>query len=517
MGCAIAVVIVVVLIAAAVNSDVDHAVTGGFNVVVWIALIGGGLWLASKAYEKNKTTVAANAKSAKDKTRSERYSRATEWQRATRAAKLPDARPPGPLKLSLDGTVREAVSDADSARRAIRDVLAAIPVRIAEEARARAKALRPPVERLCEPGRYFQEEEDWGRYNVWWGPERSGTRPTREVVAQVKDLLGWAAARRNLVSDIHPGAERLLATLTGALAQRFRDSLQTRYGRADDGAGIAVLPPGEWESFLGDLHAALVAVADGLAALPRPKLLPLMHRPKEARFKDHVSGEAMEQDLREFLADTAKLRERALTGSWPAKFRSGWQLDGGVLDGFVTEEIRRRLARGTEGFQWVAQWNTGQLSHGGFARVYLAYVTIALAYLTEVLGNMADYKRDSAPQSGHRIEIGGDVTHSNFILNSTVRDITTVLAPVAGRDDRLAEAIEALSAAVREDPDLPEDEREELLYHVKDIAEAAAEPGEKQKRGRAKLALSAVAEAAKSGAQLAQTVTAWHDVLSKMF
>lgn len=88
MGCAIAAVIVVVLIAAAADSDVDHAVTGGFNVVVWIALIGGGLWLASKAYEKNKTTVAANAKSAKDKTLGERSSRAAEWQRATREAKL---------------------------------------------------------------------------------------------------------------------------------------------------------------------------------------------------------------------------------------------------------------------------------------------------------------------------------------------------------------------------------------------------------------------------------------------
>ncbi|MBB1152013.1 hypothetical protein [Amycolatopsis dendrobii] len=509
--------IVVVLIAAAADSDVDHAVTGGFNVVVWIALIGGGLWLASKAYEKNKTTVAANAKSAKDKTLGERSSRAAEWQRATREAKLPAARHPGPLKLSLDGTVREAVSGADRARRTIREVIAAIPVRVSEEARAHAKVLSPPAERLCEPGRYFQEEEDWGRFNVWWGPERTGTRLTREAASQVKDMLAWAAARRNLVSDVHPGAERLLAALTGELAQRFRDSVHTRYGRADDGAGIAVLPPGEWETLLGDLHAALVAVADGLAALPRPKLLPLMHRPKEARFKEHVSGEAMEQDLREFLANAAKLRERALTGAWPAKFRAGWRLDGGVLDGFVTEEIRRRLAKGAEGFQRVARWNTDQLSAGSFARVYLAYVTIALDYLTEVLGNMADYKRDSAPQSGHRIEIGGDVTHSNFVLNSTVRDITTVLAPVAGRDDRLAEAIEALSAAVREDPELPDDEREELLYHVKDIAEAAAEPGEKQKRGRAKLALSAVTEAAKTGAQLAQTVTAWHDVLSKMF
>ncbi|MFB9928595.1 hypothetical protein ACFORO_43985 [Amycolatopsis halotolerans] len=516
MGCAVAVVIVVVLIAAAADSDVDHAVTGGFSVVVWIALIGGGLWLASKAYEKNKTAVAANTKAAKDKTLRERSSQATEWQRKTRDAKLPPAQHPGPVELS-GGSVREAVSGADRARRTIREVVGALPLRVSEEARAHAERLRPSVERLCQPGRYLQEEEDWGRFNVWWGPERTGSRPTREVAGQVKDMLRWASARRTLVSDIHPEAERLLATLTGPLAQRFRDSLKTRYGRADDGAGIAVLPPGEWEALLGDLHGALVAVADGLAALPRPKLLPLMHRPKEARFKEHVSGEAMEQDLREFLHDTAKLRERALTGSWPAEFDAGWRLDGGVLAGFVTEEIRRRLAKGTEGFPWVAQWKTDQLEGGSLARVYLAYVTIALDYLTEVLGNMADYKRDSAPQSGHRIEIGGDVTHSNFILNSTVRDITTVLAPVAGRDDRLAEAIEALSTAVREDPELPDDEREELLYHVKDIAEAAAEPGEKQKRGRAKLALSAMTEAAKTGAQLAQTVTAWHDVLSKMF
>ncbi|MGW7537692.1 hypothetical protein [Amycolatopsis sp. NPDC054798] len=509
--------IVVVLIAAAADSDVDHAVTGGFNVVIWIALIGGGLWLASKAYEKNKASIAANTKAAKDKTCAERSSRARDWQQQTRDAKLPGPRHPGPVRLPLIGSAREAVPDADRARRTIREVLAALTVGVADEARARAEVLRPPVARLCEPGRFLQEQQDHGRYEVWWGPEREGIRPTRETVSRIKDLLVWASARRNLFSGIHPEAERLLAAVSGPLAKRFRETLSTRYGRADDGAGIAVLPPGEWEAFLGDLHSAVVAVADGLAALPLPKLLPLMHRPQEARFKEHVSGEAMEQDLKAFIGDTAKLKEAALTGTWPLRFGSSWQLDGGVLDGFVTEEIRRRLAKGTEGFEFVARWSTDRLDADSFARAYLAYVTIALDYLTEVLGNMADYKRDSAPQSGHRIEIGGDVTHSNFILNSTVRDITTVLAPVAGRDDRLAEAIEALSAAVREDPDLPDDEREELLYHVKDIAEAAAEPGEKQKRGRAKLALSAVTEAAKSGAQLAQTVTAWHDVLSKMF
>ncbi|WP_406632247.1 hypothetical protein [Amycolatopsis sp. WGS_07] len=517
MGCAIAVVIVVVLFAAAVNRDVDSALTGGLNLAIWIALIGGVLWLASKANEKNKAKIAADKNAAKDKKRAERSSRAYGWQRQTREAKLPSPRHPGPVQLSLSGSVREAVSDADRARRTIREVLAALTTGVADEARAHAEVFRPPVERLCEAGRFLQEEEDHGRYNVWWGPERKGTRPTREAVGQIKDLLLWASARRLLFSGIHPDAERLLDPVAGPLAERFRELLSTRYGRADDGAGIAVLPPGEWEAFLGDLHRALAEVADGLAALPRPKLLPLMHRPKEARFKEHVSGEAMEQDLRDFLAETAKLKEAALTGEWPSRFGPEWRLDGGVLDGFVTEEIRRRLARGTEGFEFAARWSTDRLDAGSFARGYLAYVTIALDYLTEVLGNMADYKRDSAPQSGHRIEIGGDVTHSNFILNSTVRDITTVLAPVAGRDDRLAEAIEALSAAVRDDPELPDGEREELLYHVKDIAEAAAEPGEKQKRGRAKLALSAVTEAAKGGAQLAQAVTAWHDVLSKMF
>ncbi|MER6767472.1 MULTISPECIES: hypothetical protein [Amycolatopsis] len=517
MGCAIAVVVVVMLIAAAVSSNLDHAVANGFNALVWIALIGGGLRLASKAYEKNKAKIAANTQAVRDKTSSERSSQASEWQRKTREAKLPAPRHPGPVQLTLSGSARDAVSDADRARRTIREVLAALTVGVADEARAHAEVLRPQVERPCEPGRFLQEEEDYGRYNVWWGFERDGTRPARETVGRIKDLFVWASARRILFSGIHPEAERLLAPITDPLAKRFREALSTRYGRADDGAGIAVLPPGEWEAFLGDLHSALVAVADGLAALPLPKLLPLMHRPKEARFKEHVSGEAMEQDLRDFIEDTAKLKEAALTGPWPLRFGSAWQLDGGVLDGFVTEEIRRRLAKGTEGFEFVARWSTDRLDAASFARAYLAYVTIALDYLTEVLGNMADYKRDSAPQSGHRIEIGGDVTHSNFILNSTVRDITTVLAPVAGRDDRLAEAIEALSAAVREDPDLPDEEREELLYHVKDIAEAAAEPGEKQKRGRAKLALSAVTEAAKTGAQLAQTVTAWHDVMSKMF
>ena len=64
-----ALVVVVVLVAASVNSDVDHTVTGVFNVGIWIAPIGGGIWLLSKVHEMSEEWSAENAKAKQKKAR----------------------------------------------------------------------------------------------------------------------------------------------------------------------------------------------------------------------------------------------------------------------------------------------------------------------------------------------------------------------------------------------------------------------------------------------------------------
>ena len=513
MGRVVALVVVVVLLAAAADEDIDHTVTGMFNVGVWIALIGGGFWLWSKVQEMSE----GNAKATQAKARSAVNDEVRAWLTAGEKARRQRPRPPSPIRPPAVENTGTGLPASDLARRAIMEVVAGLTRCVADEARGHAGAVRPPVERLCQPGSFRERDDpDFGD----WGPSREGTRPTEEAFDLVVDMFAWADARRALLSSVDQEAARLLAETMNPLGNKLQEFRHyDNFLRVGNGAGVPVLPRGEWERFLGDLHSALTTTADRLSALPPPELLPLVQRPDEAKLRDHMSAEAMTGQLDRFITQTTALRDAALVGAWPGPFGADWSLDGDLLDGFVTKEIRDRFTRATAGFDSVARWNATDIAPDSHARIYLAYVAIALNYLTEVREHMDKYARDSGQKPGDQIMVHVDkMSHSSVTVKSTIRDIITTLAPVADRGDTgLADAIKALTEAIRQDPDLAEDDRKQLLHHVEDIAEAAAEPGEERKRSRAKAALGAVTEAAKSAAQLAQTVNTWHDVLGKLF
>lgn len=504
--------VVVVLLAAAANQSIDHAVTGLFNIGVWVALIAGGFWLWAKAdanaREKAKAAV-------EDEVRTWRSARDEARQRRPRRW-LPARSPTVAVAAENTGA---GLPESDLARRAISEVAAGLTRCTADEAREHANTVRPPTARLCQPGR-FRERDGSG-----WGPSREGVRLTREALDLVDDIFAWATARRALLSDVHHDAARLLADTVSPL-QHTLDGLRNDPAKVGDGAGVPVLPPGRWETFLGGLHSALITIADGLAALPPPALLPTVHPPGFARLKDHVVAEAVTEQLVTFIDRAAELREAALAGAaWPGPFDSHWSLDGHLLDGFLTTEVRHRFEKATTGFNSVARWSATDIAPDSHSRIYLAYVVIALNYLTEVRERMEKYTRDSGQEHRDTITVHGPVTAINSqITNSylaaanTLNSINATVAAVADRGDaRVADAINALTEAVQQDPGLAEDKRMELLHHVADIAEAAAEPGEDRQRSRAKAALEAITVAAKGAAQLAQTVNTWHDVLGKLF
>ncbi len=505
---------VAALVAAA--TDGDDTTSGPPDPLFWILLIGGGIWLWAKKTAKTE----AEEKAAQEKALRDVNDQMWKWQAATQAARRagrPKPRQPDPVRPPTTGSADLFPAGAQEARQVVCDVLSGLVFCVAEEARAHADTVHPPAERLCRPGRYRKEAGPKDTQEGKWKAERTGTRPTNKVVGLVEEIFAWARARQALLSGVRPDAARLLDDAVTPLAERFWRSLSTEYGIADDGAGIAVLAPGTWESLLGDLHTALIAIGTTLPALPSPGLLPPVHRPNEARFKDDMSGEAVELALDRFITDTMNLRQHALAGNWPAEFNDTWTPDGGTLRGFKTREVRDRLNEATAGFEHIAKWSVKDIAPESRAPIYLAYVTIALNYLTEVHHNMPTYRRDAENRPGNHVTIGENF-HGVFVNDSQVDKIINVLQPVTARgDEDLTTAITALANAVRADPDVADDERSELILDVQDIAEAAAEPDNNRKRARATEALEAVTKAAKTAAQLGQTVTTWHEVLSKMF
>jgi hypothetical protein len=506
-------VVVVVLLAAAANQNIDRAVTGIFNVGVWVALIAGAYWLWTKIQ------VATQEKS-----REAIQDEVTAWQTAGYEAQQRSPRRPLPARSPTPAVATEHIGagrpDSGLARRAISEVVAGLARCTADEAREHADAVRAPVARLCQSGR-FRERNGSG-----WGPPQEGVRLTQEALDLVDDIFAWAKARRALLSDVHPDAALLLADTVSPLRHTLDGFRRKDHTKVGDGAGVPVLEPGRWETFLGDVHSALTTIADGLAALPPPALLPALHPPGFARLKDHVVAETVTDQLVTFIDRAAELREAALAGAWPGPFDSDWSLGGHLLDGFLTTEVRDRFERATTGFNSVARWSATDVAPQSHSQIYLAYVVIALDYLTEVREQMAKYTRDSGQgPHGDPITVHGNVgainseiNNSNLAVARTLNNIDTTVAAVADRGDtRIADAINALTNAVRQDPQLAEDDRTELLHHVADIAEAAAEPGGDRQRSRAKAALAAITTAAKGAAQLAQAVNTWHDVLGKLF
>ncbi|WP_372660024.1 hypothetical protein [Amycolatopsis kentuckyensis] len=479
------------LAAAAADND-----DGAVGALVFLAILfAGGLHLALK-YDKRR---AAERNEAEALTAA--YDEVQAWAKKTRYPGFRGRRP-APVRLPVPAA-GPGPRPADQARRVVRDALAGLTAAIAGEARAHAEFLRSPAGRRLVPGKYRNRTE------TGWGPAEDGTRPATEVFQHLHDVLAWSDARSALLADVHRAAAQLIVRAITPRKAAF-DAILKDNSRPGDGAGVPVLPGSSWEKFFDDLHATLTTLADGLAAVPPPEP-PAVHRPDEGRLREEMSAEAVSAQLDEFIDGTVKERRAA---AWPGPFGAKWRLDGGVLDGFVTLELRERLARATPGFAGVAAWRAKDIDPGSHAHIYLAHVDIALAYLTEVRANMDSY----AQGTGDRITVNVGHNDGNVNVRSSIGTINTTLAPVAQRGDtELADAIRALGEAIRQAPGLTDAARQEALHHVEDVADAAAEPGEERKRSRAKAALAAITEATKGSAQLAQSVATWHEVIGKLF
>jgi hypothetical protein len=125
-------VVVVVLLAAAANQNIDRAVTGSFNVVVWIALIAGGYWLWTKVQAATQ-----------EKSREAVQDEVTAWRTAGDEAQQSRPRRPSPAGSPTLAVATEHIGAglpaSGLARRAISEVVAGLTRRTADEARGRRR------------------------------------------------------------------------------------------------------------------------------------------------------------------------------------------------------------------------------------------------------------------------------------------------------------------------------------------------------------------------------------------
>lgn len=147
------------------------------------------------------------------------------------------------------------------------------------------------------------------------------------------------------------------------------------------------------------------------------------------------------------------------------------------------------------------------------ARAYLAFI---LNYSQEVLERMPDYAEASGQNinkpnvsltvSGGTINIGQ--------LGSQIENNNSTIAGVAAYGNaNVADALQEIQRAVMAEDGLDEEQKQELLESVGDLADAANTLPERRNQRLIKSALSALKFASMTGGELSQAMNSWGGIL----
>ncbi|MFD8750135.1 hypothetical protein ACFV0O_04015 [Kitasatospora sp. NPDC059577] len=241
--------------------------------------------------------------------------------------------------------------------------------------------------------------------------------------------------------------------------------------------------------------------------------------PRHGRLRDGIVGRAFCEEIAERLMAGQALRRAAGEQTVPA-IRAWVTATAAVLDrGLTNDDIGDGLRLVTQGLRFCDWTVPHPVALAG------AYLTLGLDYLEKVEKQMPDHIEASGQGSqrapviinGNVGAFNSKVTNSSFAVAETIRGIEITVGALDrdGQSDT-ATALRDLIHAIQQDPALA-DHRAQLLDHVADVAEAAAEPDRPRALSRARLAMAAITGAAGASAQLAQALTTWHDTLGRLF
>ncbi|MFD5146460.1 hypothetical protein [Streptomyces sp. NPDC058401] len=407
-----------------------------------------------------------------------------------------------------------ALPDAAQGRQLLGETLTDLTRAVAGEARRLVRELEGLPDGGCEPGRFRRPGGELG-----WEPTEAGSRLTPAAAAWVLRALAWSTARQRLFKVLDPSVVELGPVETAAReAARMLDG-PSRFYAFPGPQHLPVLPEGKWTELLAALRDGLRRAAQGLGSRPPFEPAGLLRPPQDARFAADVAPSAVDERLTEFLLDRTRRFARLAAGTVPLE-QSDWELGGGLLDGFLTTEVAARFRRTTKGAEAVARWPQNAVTADVRRRLHLAYLAITLNYLTEVSFQMQEYtNRSGMGEPSRPVTIHGNVGAVN--IADTIQFIGSNVAAIMERgDDRSAAAIDALNAAIQQETALSDQQRAELLDNLADVSAAAANPDERPLRTRARLALSAIANAGTAiGATspIAQAITDWQHVYTGLF
>ncbi|MFD4909300.1 hypothetical protein [Kitasatospora purpeofusca] len=270
-------------------------------------------------------------------------------------------------------------------------------------------------------------------------------------------------------------------------------------------------------------HAQWLAELYGGLSIERPvlavpgELVP----PRHGRLRDGIVGRALREEIAEQLATGHALRRAAAAGEHVVPAIRVWaSATAETLDhGLTNPDVGGGLRQLTAGLALCEKRSVSRPT-----ALAGAYLTLGLEYLEKVEKQMPDHIEASgqgprpAPVTVHGNvgAINSEVYNSNLVVAKTVRgiDVTIQALQRAGQQDTAA-ALDQLTRTVQQDPALADHQRPELLDHLAEIAEAAADPDRPRALSRARGAMAALTRAAADSTQLALALTTWQDTLGR--
>jgi hypothetical protein len=240
--------------------------------------------------------------------------------------------------------------------------------------------------------------------------------------------------------------------------------------------------------------------------LPRPRKIP---PPRHARVMKGRLVRLVGEDIQDQIGEGERLlRSLECSEMRPVELYQWRERTAAILKQFQSPM--------TENFLILTKWMLiCEVPMPSPARLSRGYMLLGLAYLEEVINRMPDYEEIA----GQTVRpIGISISGSTFYGSQVATTITNIQSTITGLaqsgETEIAAALAALERAVRDQEDIDDTQRQDLLDNVTDLAAESAPAG--RRSGRIRSAISYLREAAGAGTELAKAIQATEPVLRQL-
>lgn len=258
-------------------------------------------------------------------------------------------------------------------------------------------------------------------------------------------------------------------------------------------------------------------LARRLSPMEVPEFLPLpedVHPPLHGRINDGILARLLSKEVAQLIySGHALSNSLGFRASTPPDVMS-WR-EGAI-------EVL------TNGFGNVVSERFSQLTYGAYAcaapvpdssMLADAYLTLGLIYLEEVQERVSDYAEASGQaMSEPRVSMTfrGSTFHGAQFAAQIANIDSTISGVISTGGGEVAQALRALERAVLSQDALDDEQRQDLLDNISDLADAAQTPAERRNRGRVKSALAFLNAAACGATEVAKALEAWGPILHRL-